>query len=114
MSGPRSPSRSDREPARSGGWVVHSDVEVLQECEVRLPMLVVTALLEFIDPDAAMLNSGVAILNSGREHKPMHCHRRTPGCCAGDGERSLRASERLAAHHECTSLLGRREARLLR
>ena len=35
-----------------------SNVEVLQECEVCLPVLVVAALLQFIDTNGAILDSG--------------------------------------------------------
>src|SRR5918995_1527626 len=90
-----------------------ADIEIPQQRKVCFPMLVMTARLQLIDPNAAILNRGVAILNAGREHEPMHCHRITPGYCAGGGERWSRASQRHAAPRECTSLPGWREARLL-
>ena len=43
-----------------------TNVEVLQECKVCLPVLVVAALLQFIDTNGAVLEGRIAIFNSRR------------------------------------------------
>ena len=48
-----------------------------------LPVLVVAALLQFIDTNGAVLEGRIAIFNSRREYERRGCRMGTPGCRAG-------------------------------
>src|SRR5215203_5324168 len=55
-----------------------TNVEVLQECKVCLPVLVVAALLQLIDANSPLVDSGIAVFNSRREYERRSCHGRPP------------------------------------
>jgi hypothetical protein len=70
------------QPSAMDGWAIAqvTDIEILQESEVRLPMLVMAAGFQFVDPDTAALDRRIAVLDASGEHVPMCCcHLRTPG-----------------------------------